>query len=140
METKVRQHRKFLKQSEFLKRQAAKERQSASEEQFKGLVEKVREKMVAKDATPERDRVDDMDMNESSSEAEVSWVECESSELNALYKQGQTPEPGLTSFYGDYTETPFDSKPSEVISVQSTPEKSPIEIASNVSLIFMSKF
>ena len=72
METKVRQHRKFLKQSEFLKRQAAKERQSASEEQFKGLVEKVREKMVAKDATPERDRVDDMDMNESSSEAEVS--------------------------------------------------------------------
>jgi len=114
METKVRQHRKFLKQSEFLKRQAAKERQSASEEQFKGLVEKVREKMVAKDATPERDRVDDMDMNESSSEAE-----------------GQTPEPGLTSFYGDYTETPFDSKPSEVISVQSTPEKSPIEIASN---------
>ena len=77
METKVRQHRKFLKQSEFLKRQAAKERQSASEEQFKGLVEKVREKMVAKDATPERDRVDDMDMNESSSEAEVSWVECE---------------------------------------------------------------
>lgn len=39
----------------------------------------------------------------------------------------------MTSFYGDYTETRFDAKPTEVISVQSTPEKSPIEIASNVS-------
>ena len=68
METKVRQHRKFLKQSEFLKRQAAKERQQANAESFKGLVEKVKEKM-AEEPTHSSGTPDDyiQDMNESSS-------------------------------------------------------------------------
>ena len=71
METKVRQHRKFLKQSEFLKRQAAKERQQANAESFKGLVEKVKGKMAkepVQDATPD-DHI--QDMNESSSAVSV---------------------------------------------------------------------
>ena len=67
METKVRQHRKFLKQSEFLKRQAAKERQQNAEtlKNAQGaLIEKVKEKMAETAAeTPDEDN----NMEESSS-------------------------------------------------------------------------
>ena len=69
METKVRQHRKFLKQSEFLKRQAAKERQQNAEtlKNAQGaLIEKVKEKMAETAAeTPDEEETNNMDESSS---------------------------------------------------------------------------
>ena len=71
METKVRQHRKYLKQSDFLKRQAAKEREANAklgEERPEVHIPKVPEDP----GTPEKDRLANISMEQDSESSSVS--------------------------------------------------------------------
>ena len=71
METKVRQHRKYLKQSDFLKRQAAKEREANAklgEERPQLHYQKVPEVP----GTPEKDRLANISMEQESESSSVS--------------------------------------------------------------------
>ena len=71
METKVRQHRKYLKQSDFLKRQAAKEREANAklgEERPQVHYQKVPEVP----GTPEKDRLANISMDQESESSSVS--------------------------------------------------------------------
>ena len=71
METKVRQHRKYLKQSDLLKRQAAKEREANAklgEERPEVHIPKVPEDP----GTPEKDRLANISMDQDSESSSVS--------------------------------------------------------------------
>ena len=146
METKVRQHRKYLKQSDFLKRQAAKEREANAKlggERPEIHIPKTGSSVPEDPGTPEKDRLANISMEQDSESSSVSQEhKTKTSLCEIIFKGSPQPEQGLKSFYGDYNESRFDSqKTADVISVPSSPDdKSPIEIADSNEVSYHDRF